>query len=62
VSSEEDFLSRLRSAALRARASGFDGTAAAIEDILREEIERRAGAAQPADERGTPRPDLKPDP
>ena len=62
MSSEEDFLSRLRSAALRARASGFDGTAAAIEDILREEIERRAGAARPSDERGAPRTDLKSDP
>jgi len=41
-SDDEDFLSRLQVAALRARASGFIGTAAAIEEIIRWEIERRA--------------------
>lgn len=41
-SDDEDFLSRLQMAALRARASGFIGTAAAIEAIIRREIERRA--------------------
>ena len=35
---DDDFVKRLHAAALRARASGFDGVANAIEEILRDEV------------------------
>lgn len=59
MSSEEDFLERLKAAALRARGSGFEGTAAAIEDILRGELARKA---RPADERDDEQPPFKGEP
>ena len=63
---KEDFLSRLRSAALRARASGFDGTAAAIEDIFfARKLDRRRPLRRrnlPTSGAHPPGPDLKPDP
>ena len=59
MSSKEDFLARLEAAALRARGSGFEGTAAAIEDILRAELAREA---RPAEERDDEQPPLKREP
>lgn len=38
---DDDFLARLQAAALRARASGFDATATAIEEIIAVEFSRR---------------------
>ncbi len=37
---DEDFIERLHAAALRARASGFEGVAEAIEEILKRELEK----------------------
>lgn len=54
MSTEEDFLARLEAAALRARGSGFEGTAAAIEDILRVELAREARSTGAADDEQPP--------
>ena len=41
-SDDVDFLARLQEAALRARASGFEATAEAIEAIVLREVERQS--------------------
>ncbi|MEO1239042.1 MAG: hypothetical protein AAFW64_05155 [Pseudomonadota bacterium] len=57
-------MKRLHAAALRARASGFDGVADAIEEILRREMGDDEVAPPAANDAGPPRsakPDKGPD-
>ncbi|MEL7014413.1 MAG: hypothetical protein AAFO72_14200 [Pseudomonadota bacterium] len=51
---DEDYVKRLHAAALRARASGFDGVADAIEEILRREMGDDDVAPPAANEAGPP--------